>query len=503
MSQPGAVTPRTSRRRGAVASALALLVVLLALGAYVWFRPRTPPVSPERPRLAVLPFVVREGGGDDEHLADGMTEQTIATLSRIAGVDVIARSSTLRFKRVPRDIAAIARELNVSVVLEGGIRTTPGRVVVTASLIDVRTQSAYWSQDVDRPRAQVQEVPPAIAQRVAETLKVPLSDDERHRIAAGRLTDPDAHALYLRGRASWNQRTRDGFGKAIEFFERASERDPSDAAAYAGLADSYGFLGLYGYLPSKEAFPKAAAAAQKAIELDESRADAHAVLGAARLRYDWDWAAAERELRRATLLEPSYAPAHETLSAYLMATKRFDEGIAEMERALALDPLSLTLRALMGWTFYYARRYDRAIEQHRKALDLEPRLSLARWGLGVAYALQGTYDQAVQELSLVTDSRPDVAGDLAYVYGRSRRTREARQALASLETRAKQGYASPLAFAYAYIGLADPKRAFEWLEKAYAERNSDLIWLAVEPYYDLLRPDPRFTALLKKMGLEK
>jgi TolB-like protein/Flp pilus assembly protein TadD len=460
-------------------------------------------VDAQRPRVAVLPFVLSEGGGEDEYLADGMAEQTIAMLSKIAGLDVIARSSTIRFKRTPRDITAIGRELGVRAVLEGGIRTTPGHVVVTASLIDVRTRSAYWSEAIDRPPGQVQEVPPAIAQRVAETLKVRLSDDERRRIAAGRPTSPDAHALYLRGRASWNLRTRDGFRKAIEFFEQAIERDPSDAAAHAGLADSYGFLGLYGYLPSKDAFPKAAAAAQKAIELDESRADAHTALGAARLRYDWDWAEAERELRRAVGLEPSYAPAHETLSACLVATKRFDEGIAEMERALALDPLSLTLRTLLGWTFYYARQYDHAVEQHRKALDLEPRLSLARWGLGVAYALQGTYDQAVQELSLVTDSRPDVAGDLAYVYGRWGRTREARQALASLETRARQGYASPLAFASAYIGLGDVNRAFQWLDRAYAERNSDLIWLAVDPYYDLLRPDPRFTALVKKMGLEK
>jgi serine/threonine-protein kinase len=476
-------------------------VLLLIVGAYLWQRRKAPEPAPAPRRVAVV-RLANPGDAEDAYLADGMTEELVSLLST-AGIEVVARTSAARYRRGQRDVAAVGRELGADTLLEGSVRRSGDTLDVSVQLSDVDRPAPRWSRDYQRAFPEIAGLQRDITRDVVAALGVRLGDEARRRLEAGGSPSLDAYTLYLKGRYQWNKRTRAGFTAAIELFEQAIQRDAGDPRPHAGLADTYVFLGLFGYRPGDEALPKAAAAATRALALDDSRADAHTALGVARMRHDWDWAGAERELRRAVALDPGYAPAHDHLGYYLVAMGRFADGIAEIKRGLELEPLSLPASALLGWAYHYARQPERAIEQFRKTLDVEPRLSLARWGLGVAYAVSGQYDSALAALQPVVESRPDVTGDLGYAYARAGRRDDARRALNGLTARARREYVSPLAFAAIHIGLGEAGRALDWIEKAYAERNSDLIYARIDPYFDALRSEPRFLALLKKMGLDR
>jgi len=315
----------------------------------------------------------------------------------------------------------------------------------------------------------------------------------------------EAYNLYLKGRYYWNMRTGKNLKKSIEYFKQAIEKDPTYALAYGGIADCYNLLGYYNYLSPQEAYSRAKAAAGKALELDDTLAEAHSSLAFVKEFYDWDWLGAEREYKRAIALHPSYATAHQWYSGYLSAMGRHKESIVEAKRARELDPLSLFTSTTLGWVFYYARQYDQAIDEFQKTLDMEPNFVAAHYYLGGAYLQKKMYNKAIAEAQIVIDLSaardPAILPLLGIAYSMSGKRNEAKNVLDELLELSKQRYVSPFLIAWIYSGLGKKDQAFEWLDEAYEEHNSSLIFLKVDPMLDSLRSDPRFTVLLNKMDL--
>lgn len=496
-----------------------LLMLLLGIGFYLFWNfelqiPGSGNLQPtirtlsslDRHRIAVLPFEDFSPDPEGEYFADGMTEELISTLSRIGGLRVIARTSMMQYKGADKTAAEIGRELKVGSVLEGSVRKTENTVRINVKLINTQSQELLWSQDYDRELKDVFVIQSDIAQQVAEALKMQLMVGEKQRIEKKVTTSLEAYTLYLKGRYYWNQMTGEGLKKSIEYFEQALEKDPSYALTYAGLADTYGLLGYWGYLPANDAYPKAKAAAMKALEIDSTLAEAHTSLAWIKLIYDWDWPGSESAFRLALIHNPSYATAHYWYALYLAATGQLDAAIAEIKRAQELDPLSLIINTSVGFIFYLARQYDPAIEHLQKAIEMDPNFVWARFDLGHVYLEKKMYEEAIAEFQKemdLTGGGPVAIGNLGYAYAVSGRKSEAQKMLDTLKEKANQGYVPFGAFAWLCIGLGEKDQAFEWLQKAYEERSSYLLYLKVQPLYDNLRADPRFTELLKKMGLEK
>jgi len=340
----------------------------------------------------------------------------------------------------------------------------------------------------------------SISERVAAALALKLTGEEQKRLTKRYTDNTVAYQLYLKGRYNWNKTTEEGLKKAIDFFNQAIEKDPSYALAYAGLADAYTSLDWYGVLSTKEANPRAKAAAIKALEIDETLAEAHASLAAVR-QYEWDWAGAEREYQRAIGLNPNYAVAHQWYGVYLAYMGRMDEGIAEMTRAQELDPLSLAINAQLGFLFYLARRYDQAIEQCQRTLEMEPGYEEARIYLAWIYVQKGMYEEAIAQYQKLKGDIPDVLAMLGAAYAVSGQRGKARDVLAELKEISQRRYVPPVFVAAIYTGLGDKDQAFAWLEKAYEDRDESFVGLKVLPLFDPLRSDQRFADLLRRMGL--
>jgi TolB-like protein len=460
----------------------------------------------DKTRIAVLPFLNMSRDEENEYFSDGMTEELISKLSKIASLKVIARTSVMTYKGKGKKIDEIGWELRVGTILEGSVRKAGDKLRIAIQLIDVQSQEHLWSQDYARELKDVFAIQSDVAQNVAEALKVQLLAGEKQRIEKKGTESLEAYNLYLKSRYYWDKRNKETLKKGIEYFEQAIEKDPNYAQAYVGLADSYSISGAYGFLPSKEVFPKAKVAAMKALERDDTLAEAHASLGYARYYDDWDWSEAEKEFKRALELNPNSAISHYWYSTYLSAMVRLDEGIAEAKRAQELDPLSLVVNASVGWSFWAARQYDQAIEQFQKALEIDQNYFDAYNGLGLSYIEKGMYEEAITAAQKAINSsrgHPGTVGFLGYIYGMSGKKVEAQKLIDGLKERSKEEYVSPLAFAWIYIGLGEKDQAFEWLQKAYEARSPFLIRIKVVPFYDSLRSDPRFTELLKKVGLEK
>ncbi len=512
IAQDGAVAI-TTKERGAAASPrspkqflpytrTAFLILLLGLGFAIWrFAEEKNATRPPDPNhLAVLPLVNISPDPKDEYFAEGMTEELISTLSQIRRFRVIARTSVMRYKGGTQDIAAIARELNVGTILEGSVRKAGNKLRITVKLVDARSQEHLWTQSYDRPLADVFAIQSDIAQQVAEALQLQLLRDEKQKLEKKGAGNLEAYTLFLRGRYFWNQRTAEGIQRGIEYFERALAADSACALAYAGLADAYILLGTFEYdgLAPKSIIPKARAAAQRALALDETLVEAQAALANIKFSYEWDWPSAEREFQRVLALSPSYAEAHHRYAHYLAAQARFEEALAEERLALELDPLSLIINTQMGVIFYYMRRYDEAIAQYRKTLELDSNFVQARIVLGAAFAQKAMFEEALAELKRafeLSEGNALAAALLAYVYGVSGKKNEARKMLEELQ--------QPAHLALAYLGLDEKEQALTALEKAYEARSNYLVFLKVEPFADPLRAHPRFIALLEKMGLQE
>jgi TolB-like protein/class 3 adenylate cyclase/Flp pilus assembly protein TadD len=464
--------------------------------------------SLDKRRIAVLPFVNLSADPDNEYFSDGMTEELISRLSQIRGLEVIARTSAMKYKGVAKDVAEIGRELQIGTVLEGSVRKAENQVRVTVQLINVHNQMHLWSQDYDRELKGVFAIQSDIAQRVTEALKGQLLSAEKQQIAKQGTENLEAYNLALKGRYYFKKLTKAGLQKATEYFEQAIAQDPGYAQAYADLAWTYAFFGWWAYFPPKEVCPKARALAEKAVEMDTQLADGYLALALVKMLYDWDWGGAEKDFQRAFEVDSSAAtrPRYGIYAYYLMFRGRYAEAIAVSEKALQLDPLNIALNTSVGVMFVAARQYDRAIEQYRKILDLDPHNFYAHYRFAWAYLGKEMYEETIAEfhkaLALAGDNAWIIAG-LGHAYAVSGKRDQAVQLLAILTERSKQEYVQPGAFAFLYIGLGENDLAFEQLQKDYEGHADDaLLWLKACPGWDRLSADPRWAALLQKVGLE-
>jgi serine/threonine protein kinase/Tfp pilus assembly protein PilF len=464
---------------------------------------RVPAVRKAIDSIAVLPFENATGDPNAEYLSDGITESIIGSLFHLPKLRVMARSTVFRYKGQTSDPQKIGNELNVRAVLTGRVVQRGDSLMIGTELVDVANGWRLWGEQYNRKLADIFAIQEEIAREISERLRLKLTGDEKKRLSKRPTRDPVAYQDYLRGRYYWNKRTAGGVKKGIEYFEKAIERDPSYPLAHAGLAYSYNILGFYAYSAPRDAFPKAKAAALKALKLDENLTEAQTSLNYVRLYYEWDWKGAESEFRRIIDRNPSYATARGFYGNALVAMGRFKEGVAEVEKAEELDPFSMIHRTGIGWCLYFARQYDQAIEQFRRALEMDPHFVVAHAWLGQTYLLKGLFAEAIAEeqraCELSGESLMYVAL-LGHAYGASGNLPEARRILDQLKEQASRSYVSAYSIAEVCLGLGDQDQTFEWLERAYDERARAMSLIKIEPKLDPLRPDVRFQDLLRRMN---
>ncbi len=456
--------------------------------------------------LAVLPLEDLSGDSTQAFFADGMTDQLITDLAQIRALRLISRSSVMRFRGGGKAAPQIARELHVDAVIAGSVQRFGDKVRITAQLIPEATGQVLWAKSYDGDVRDILTLQARIAQTIADEIKIEVTTDERARFTAARQVNPEAHEAYLRGRYYWNKRTPENLNKAVGYFQQGIAIDPTYALAYAGVADCYAVLGSWevGALAPRDAFPKAKAAAQKALEIDPSLGEAHASLAFALHNYDWDWDGAEREYRQALQLNPNYATGHHWYSHFLTGMGRTEPSHVEAVRALELDPLDLITNIHLGWHYLYAGQVDQAIRQFRIPLDMDPDWMGSHFYLGWAYTQRGNFTDAIGELQTAVKllkRAPWGLTMLGYAYARAGKRAEARKIIAELTEMARERYVSSYEIAAIYVALVENDRAFQWLDRAYDERAGWLPYLNVEPRLAPLRSDPRFKELVNRVGL--
>ncbi len=501
-----AVPRRTLARTVAIAAgaAIVLLGVLIALNVGGWrdrlFSGGTPKVE----SLAVLPLENLTGDPSQDYFVDGMTDALITDLAQISSLRVISRTSAMQYKGKNKPLPQIAHELKVDAIVEGTVARSGNRVRITAQLIHAPTDRHLWAKEYDRELSDILLLQNEVARDIADEIRVQLTPPETARLTARRAVHPQAYDAYVKGRYFWNQRTAEGFRKAIGYFQQAIELEPAYAEAYSGLSDCYRLLQFVDAASPAESWPKAKAAAEKAIALDPSLAEARNSLAVFKYRHDWDWAGAEAEFKRTLELNPNYAEGHRAYGVYLFVVGRFDESQAQMERTLELDPLSVAHRTDLGGSLYFARRYDEAIRQFRTALEMNPSFPHAHGMLGRSLTEKSVFPEAIQEHEkaiTLSGGNPIYLADLAYTYAIAGQTAEARKRLGELKQLSRKRHVPNFSFAEVYAGFGDRERAFFYLEEAYKERSFRLAIINVDPPLDPLRSDPRFVALVRRMGL--
>lgn len=457
--------------------------------------------------VVVLPFENLSQDEDQQYFTDGMTDELIAHLAKIRSLRVISRTSSMEYKGTHKTLSQIARDLNVDALVEGTVLRSGNRVRITAELVQVATDRHLWAETYQSQLGDVLTLQSQVASAIVNEIRINLTPEEQQRLASTRPVSAESYEDYLKGRYYWNKRSEEGLKKAIEYFQLATEKDPRYALAYAGLADCYSIIGsaIVGTVPSYEVAPKAKVAALKALELDDTLAEAQTSLATVRFNYDWDWAAAATGFRRSIELNPSYATAYQRYSLYLMAMGRTQESLMQMNRARDLDPLSISMNFSLGWRLYMARQYDQAIEQLRNTLDMDPNFALPRMVLGQAYEQKGSYPQAIAELqkaASISHDSPLVLGALGHAYGASGNRADGEKILNQLMEQSKKQYVSPFYVAIVYAGLVENDKAVDWLEKAYKDRSNALVFSKVDPQLDSLRSTPRFRSLLHRLTLQ-
>ena len=494
------------RRRWLVLSSAAAVLAALATLAYVATRVRAGDANRPKVRsLAVLPLQNLSGDPSQDYIADGMTEELIGRLSRIHGLRVISRTSTMHFKNTQLSLPEIGKMLAVDAIVEGSLVQEGHQIRVHAQLIRAATDEHIWAGEYQREYQSILEVQEEVARNIVGQIELNLTPQERALLASRAPVDPEAYENYLKGRYYFSQRTEDALHRSIASFQQAITRDPGYAPGYSGLAEAYSMLGFRGGLPSKDALSGARRAALKAIELDNSLAEPHAALAFIAQTYDWDWPAAEREYKQALELNPGYAQAHNWYAGYLTYRGRFDEGVAEAIRARELDPLSLPLNNALAGRLLAAGRYDEALTQVQKTLELDDHFAPAHQTLGWVYLHSGKQNEAIREfqyaleLSGVEDT--DIQLDLGFAYAVSNRRDEARRILVKLDQMHQQGTVPSASVAILYGALGESSEAFAWLEKAYEERDAQLVYLKSGRRFEPLRNDPRFGEFVHRVGL--
>ena len=449
--------------------------------------------------LAVLPFVNVGPDLSAEYLCDGITESIITSLSQLSQLRVMAYSTVFRYKGMNVDPRDVGRGLGVHSVVIGRVLRLDNRLTITTELVDVTTGFQLWGEHYDREPSDLLTVQHEIAREISENLRLRLTGEQKRLLAKRHTDSTEAYHLYLQGRYNWNKRTPSGTQKAVEFFEQAIRHDPHYALAYAGLADSYNLMAGNSGLPPRETFPKARAAALKALEMDNTLAEAHTSLSLVRYLFDWEWSAAEQGFQRAIDLNPNYATAHHWYGEYLVLSRRFDKGYEELRQAQELDPLSLPINADIGQYYFFTRQYERAVEQLNRVLDLEPGFVRALALLGWTFEQMERFDEAIakfEQATALSGSRTLIVAGLGHAHAVSGNRAEAVKILQALKEQANRLYVSPYEIAVIHAALEENEQAFTCLEQACIDHSVWLSWLDVDPRLDPLRADVRFEKLL-------
>ena len=509
-SQKQALTASSSQTQASKwrLSAGALAVFLLVIGVttalfYVWITTRSKPIEARAPikSIAVLPFKPLGSDGSDEDLGFGMADTLITRLSNIRQLMVRPTSAVRKFTSPNQDPVAAGRELKVDSVLEASIQRVGDRIRVTLRLVRVSDGSSLWAGKLDEQANDLLAVQDRVSEQVAQALIPQMTGEEQKLLAKHDTENAEAYRLYMLGRYHRNKLDVEGWKKAIEYFNRAIEKDPNYALAFAGLADCYSSSVADSLLAKAEAIPKAKQAAIMALRLDDTLSEAHVSSARIKAYYDWDWTGAEGELKRAIELDPNSANAHAEYGGYLAALGRGDQAVAEAKRARELDPLSLLTNFGVAWALISSRRYDEAIEESQNVIETFPQ---AHYWMGLAYIGKAGHEKAIAALEKrVSITRDDTLtrAHLGYAYGASGRRGQAKKVLAELKELFKQRQVSPYHVAIIYAGLGEKDQAFAWLEKAYHEHSRPLWGLKVNPVWDNIRADARFRDLLRRMGL--
>jgi len=455
--------------------------------------------------VAVLPFENMSADPENEYFSDGITDDIIALLSKVSALKVISRTSSMQYKKTTKKIATIAEELRVGAILEGTVRRAGQRVRIVVHLIEPVTEKHLWGETFDRQLTDIFEVQSEVAQHITGALSLALSPEEKERVEKKATENFDAYNLYLLGRFHANKWSEEEVLKGVECFEEAIAKDPGYAVAYAGLADAYELLSIgLSAKPPLEYLKQAKSMALKALEMDDSLAEAHTSLAYARWLADLDWVTAEREFRRALELKLSYVPAHQWYAEYLAAMGRHDEALAEIRRAQQLDPLAVPVNRAVGWVLYYSRQFDQAIEELHKALAMDPGFLGARLVLWWAQVARGACDDAIADIHKELE-RPGSSTVkklmLGYACAVAGRRAEATKILRELDARLASEDRLALLSAFLLAALDDRDRAFQQLQRAYEQRDPGLMFLKVAPWADPIRSDPRYGALVEKLGL--
>ena len=505
--------PATARRKKHVWVYVVMIGGLFSLGLFFLGRytardtasaARTEAATVSQKSIAVLPFDNLSRDPDNAYFCEGVQDEILTRLAKVADLKVISRTSTQHFKSTPDNLPQIAKQLGVAHILEGSVQKASDRVRVNVQLINALTDAHLWADTYDRKLTDIFAVESEIAKTIAETLQARLTGSEKSLITKTPTVNPEAYELYLKGRFFWNKRTGADLLKSIDYFKQVVEKDQKYALAYAGLADAYVLLPPYGAASPSESFPQAEAAARKALELDDTLAEAHTSLGQVLLFYDLDFAGSTMEFERALSLDPNYATAHHWYGGGgpLLALGQFDRAIKEGKRAVELDPLSLINNADLGWLYFNARRYNEAEAQARKTLEMDSHFYLAHYYLGEVLQLKGQLTEAIAEYKKAAelDDDPFVLGLLAQAYAKLGQRDEVLKMLGQLQELATRRYVTSYSFALVHIALGEKDKAIDWLERAYRDRaGPDIALIKVDPFLDPLRGHPRFEALVQKI----
>jgi TolB-like protein/DNA-binding winged helix-turn-helix (wHTH) protein/Tfp pilus assembly protein PilF len=454
--------------------------------------------SPQITAIAVLPFKPLLNGARDESLEMGIADTLITTLGKVSQLTVRPMSAVRRYTALDQDALAAGREQRVDAVLEGSIQRLQDEIRVTVRLLRVTDGVQLWSGKFDEKSTDIFMIQDSISEQVARTVTVKLSGEEKESLSKRYTSDAEAYELYLKGRYFLNRSTEQDFRKSIDYFQQALEKDPDYALAYAGLADSHAQLGSFSLVQMKDSYERARIAAKNALDRDQNLSEAHASLGYILMNYYWDWPEAEAQFKQAIDLNMNYAMAHNWYSQFLAFMGRSDEAIKEAQRAQQIDPLSPWNNS--AFVSFLGRRYDNAIVESQKTLELDPNFAVAHMIIGLSQVEKKDYQQGTSELQKASDN-PDAKALLAYAYAVAGNQKEARKILEELEQLSKQKYVSSFPVAAVYAALGDRDEAFKQLEKAYTERSWAMGMLKVNPVFDSLRSDPRFSELLRRMNL--
>ncbi|HEY7098519.1 MAG TPA: tetratricopeptide repeat protein [Terriglobales bacterium] len=475
----------------------ALLVVLL-LGMFVWLGFRTHYDS-----VAVLPFVNATGDANMEYLSDGIAQQVVDGLSQVTSIRVMAWTTVSRYRQPQSDVRNIGRNLGVKAVLTGRLVRSQDRVRLQTELVDVNNGSQLWGQTYDEGLGDISSLQQRLSHDIADNLRITLTGDDQKKMKSHAQASPEAYQLYLKGRFFWGKRTKDGMDRAISYFQQAIDRDPNYALAYAGLADCYNLLDDWGDTAPRDSFPKARAAAEKALALDDSLAEAHVSLAMVRGAYGWDWAGAEQEFRRAIQLNPNYVTAHQWYGLLLASLGRFSEAEVEVKKARDLDPLSPIVNMGVAEMYSWQGRHDEAIAEYKKVIELDPTFAGAYGNIAESYEQKHMLDEAVE----ANREKAALVGDLDYAervtekYKRFGYQAFLREMLDVALDQRKRGYVNPVGIAGLYAQLGDAEHALQWLEVGYQEHSSAMEYLSVTPEFDSIRSDPRFVYWLRVLNL--